>query len=74
MALAFKTLQDAIAHGTQVRGEKLHTAKLNERAVRIIRKLRDLGYTYKRLGEIFAVTSNAIIQDCCLRKTWANVV
>ena len=57
--------RDRIAHGT-------YGMKLNVRKVRIIRGLHKCGFTYKRLSEIFTVSTTAISR-VCRRQTWANV-
>ena len=64
--LEFGTLsdntQDRIQHGT-------NGNKLTLRKVRIIRGLRKLGFTNKRLQEIFGVSKKCITR-VCQRKTW----
>ena len=65
--------QDSLSHGTFCVGEDSHFSKLTEREVRVIRGLRKLGYTYKRLGEMFHVHRQTI-SDVCKRKYWAHVV
>ena len=65
--------QDSLSHGTFCLGESHRSAKLTERKVRIIRGLRDLGYTQRRMAEMFGV-SRSTIYGVLSGKYWAHVV
>lgn len=63
-------LKDKISHGTHLNGEKIHTAKLTEDDVRVIRSDgRSLSDIAEELG--VTVTSVLYIKQ---RKTWKHVV
>jgi DNA-binding transcriptional regulator YiaG len=64
---------DRLRHGTQVRGEKQHLAKLNAADVLEIRRLWDTTrIQQKELAERFN-TTQANISMVVLRKTWIHI-
>jgi hypothetical protein len=63
---------DCIAHGKTNRGTRMWKAKLDERRVRIIRGLCNLGYPRKRIAEICSVTTKHVC-DVYRRRSWAWV-
>lgn len=64
---------DAIEHGTQVRGERQGSAKLTEREVRRLRRLRKLGLTWSELGAMVPRVHQATVRLAVLGETWAHV-
>ena len=65
-------MADARRHKTIACGNKLPQAKLNPRKVRIIRKLREIGFTVPRLSQIFGVSLRNIYR-VIRRQSWAHV-
>lgn len=66
-----QNVADALAHGTQVRGERYRTAKLTDEAARQIRRLRGK-VPQSKLAEMFGV-SPAAIQAVHDGRTWKHV-
>lgn len=64
--------QDAVAHGTIVRGEQATRGKLKEHQVREIRQRHRNGATFGALGREYGVTKRAIIM-CVKRLSWTHV-
>lgn len=60
---------DAQRHGTAAVGEKHYKARLTEAEVRIIRRKRRNGYTYRDLMREFQMSQTAIA-DIVKEKTW----
>jgi len=59
----------------QARGTRIHGSKLNDEAVREIRRLRaKAGLPYQRLATIFGVKSIGTIKCVVDRLTWAHVL
>tara|TARA_R110002012_G_scaffold82203_1_gene207952 strand:- start:561 stop:1049 length:489 start_codon:yes stop_codon:yes gene_type:complete len=65
-------IADAIAHGTQVRGVKVHNAKLTDTNVIELRKLRDEGMTLSELSTRFNVTAMSV-HNVISGKTWCHI-
>ena len=61
-----------IIHGTDIRGEKQHLAKLTEASVKIIRVLRLAGRSYQEIADIFDVNQSTVMR-VIQGKTWAHV-
>jgi len=64
-----ENVADAVRHGTQVRGEKTHNAKLKEAEVREIRRLQGI-CTQEELAARYGV-HRAHIKDIQQRRRWA---
>jgi hypothetical protein len=64
--------QDAVAHGTIVRGEQSTHAKLTEKQVLDIREKHGRGATYRGLARQYGVTHRAI-RLCVLRESWTHI-
>ena len=62
--------QDKVLHGTLRKGTAINTAKLNEHAVRDIRRRLADGETGKAIAAEFGVTP-ALVSNIKLRKSWA---
>lgn len=63
-------VNDKVARGRQTRGEQIHTARLTESDVRLIRNspMTNAGLA-RRLG-----VGKSTVRDVRVRKTWAHVV
>lgn len=64
---------DAVAHGTHIRGERCHKAKLTAEDVGVIRRERANGVALKVLANRFNVGLTAISDIAC-RKTWKHLL
>lgn len=65
--------QDAIIHGTQVRGETCGKSKLTDKKILDIRRLYDSGsHTQEAIAADFGVTQNTV-SKIVNGKTWAHV-
>lgn len=65
---------DRIAHGTQVRGEKVNTSRLTPEQVREIRRrYADESIGHRRLAAAYGVARNTIA-GILTGKTWAHLV
>lgn len=51
---------DRVLHGTDIRGEHVHLAKLTDRDIPIIRRLRELHVPHRVIAHAFQVDANAI--------------
>lgn len=65
--------QDRITHGTSNRGRTNGNAKLDERAVRIIRKAAGLGCGHQSLAEQFSISRRAV-SSVVAGETWGWVL
>ena len=65
-------MADAKRHGTTACGTRLPQSKLNERKVKVIRGLREIGFTVPRLSQMFGVSLRSIYR-VIRRETWAFV-
>lgn len=65
--------QDMIGKRRNVRGEKVHTAKLTETDVRAIRKARSLGVQGTALAKQYGVV-HSVIYAISLNQIWKDVV
>jgi hypothetical protein len=68
--------RDAVAKGRwnpgRFPGEKHNHAKLKNKDVRRIRRLRQKGMSYYKIGKLYSITrGNA--RNICLRKTWQHI-
>jgi HNH endonuclease len=63
---------DEERHGTKMRGERHHQAKLTENDVREIRRLREQGVFFKELAKRFGI-SLGVAHAICSRKIWRHV-
>lgn len=64
--------QDMARKGRSTHGERNTQSKLNADSVRLIRKLREDGFTYRQLADRFNVTTSPI-RDVCKRITWKRI-
>jgi hypothetical protein len=67
-----ENMLDRPSHGTDCRGEKSPMAKLTEGEVLVIRKLRGMGVTLRRIGEIFDI-SDSQVSVIAKQKQWAHI-
>lgn len=51
-----ENMREAVDRGMHRRGEDRHNAILNEEAVKVLRFLKERGYTYKRLAEAYGLS------------------
>lgn len=63
---------DKIRHGTKTFGETAGLSVLTDRKAAQILAMREMGATYRVLGEIYGVCTGTI-QALCERRTWRHV-
>jgi hypothetical protein len=64
--------RDAVVHGTNLAGTRHPKAKITDRDVREIRRLKAEGLTGKQIGELFGMNRNSI-NRIAAGKAWAHV-
>lgn len=67
-----ENVRDAIEHGTQVRGNRQHLARLDEEAVAALKRQFIAGATMPNLAARFGVTKSTVF-DIAKGRTWMHV-
>lgn len=69
---AIENAADRVLHGTQVRGERQHLARLTEADVMRARDLARAGWTYEELAVKYGV-ARSNIHDACIGVSWSHL-
>lgn len=65
-------VNDAIMHGTTLKGKKNPSAKLNDRRVRLIRGLCAEGFSQSIVAHLFGI-SEETVRRACIGENWSHV-
>src|SRR5262245_6697532 len=63
---------DRLSHGTQIRGQDVHSSKLTPEQVKELRSLNLAGWGCRRLARIFGLNRTSVLA-ICKRESWKHV-
>lgn len=68
----FRTREQVFIEGSKHRGEAVDNAILTEDDIRLIRKRREEGWSYRRLTSVYGINESHLAA-ICKRRSWAHV-